>query len=1045
MPTLQDIEHFKEILNSLGSEPEILAARSEEIEEIPVPEQGLAADLSELLEPSAEAEGEISTAADLDEFPLAEGEEEAPPEGFDEFALPEDEAAGPGAAEAAGETEGESPDFDFASLFEGEEAVPEGEAEEEPLAEPALPGEELAEEEALAEPALPGEEALPGEFPPDERPPEEELPEMELPGEEPGEEPGEDFALPEDFEVAGEAAEPEGGEIGEEAAGGEAALPAEEAVEEEEVGAEEVGEEAGLPAEEAFGAEMPGIEAAEEQAEEAEIPEAIEGLELPDEFGEEMPSFDEEAAPAAAAEEEIELPDFELEEGAGAGPAAEEEEVEEGAGAGAAAEEEEAEELIFEAEEGGEADFQIDEFALPDFGEEFEIEEEEKLPEAEAEVMPAQAEGAEQEIEEAEEEFELSEEDFAQVQKALILIPRNLKIAIEELIAEKKLSGDKLRTLIGYLVEGAAPKTIAAYVSRLVDKKIFLPRAFEKKTGLAFELERKTFAYAFRENIIPVLRVFVLSLILVSLLGYAGYNFIYRPLYAGRLYRQGYEQIVEKNYTDANSIFNKAVGVRQVKGWFGKYAEGFRDHNQFRLAEEKYEQLLERYENDRQGLLDYADLATNYLKDYPKADEKLKLLLEEDFRDYDGLLASGDNHLEWAKQESSHFEDARFAYASLLESYGDKKEVMFRMLKYFIRTDQLEEVKKLKMVLESDEKLKVDPEIYAELGGYLLDQHEYDEVTDTLFKAMEVKADIPDIHYNLARYFNHVGDTSEEYEALKNSIKLLKDKNNPDKDVVMLIDSHNRMGKYYWNRKEYLKAEEHYNLALKDVETFQKHNILGKREEFGEVHYNLGDIYYYIEGNLDTSFSRYKKAKENYYKNPELDYKLGFINYARQRYGQALLDFSKVAETTGNNPNALYSLANTLFERKDYFAAQGYYLHLLDMLERTKDNIPYLRIEENPEHRALLENIMKVYNNLGVTLGKLGLQLSDNKKQSQALVNLTFSSEYYDLLSRDPESMVRAETRNLAYLNQRGMIYPETGFQPQIYLRIPKDTGAQNF
>ncbi len=127
MPTLQDIERFKEILNSLGSEPEILAARSEEIEEIAVPEQGLAADLSELLEPSAEAEGEISTAADLDKFPLTEGEEEAPSEGFDEFALPEDEAAGPGAAEAPGETEVESPDFDFASLFEGEEAVPEGE------------------------------------------------------------------------------------------------------------------------------------------------------------------------------------------------------------------------------------------------------------------------------------------------------------------------------------------------------------------------------------------------------------------------------------------------------------------------------------------------------------------------------------------------------------------------------------------------------------------------------------------------------------------------------------------------------------------------------------------------------------------------------------------------------------------------------------------------------------------------------------------------------------------------------------------------------
>ena len=82
---------------------------------------------------------------------------------------------------------------------------------------------------------------------------------------------------------------------------------------------------------------------------------------------------------------------------------------------------------------------------------------------------------------------------------------------------------------------------------------------------------------------------------------------------------------------------------------------------------------------------------------------------------------------------------------------------------------------------------------------------------------------------------------------------------------------------------------------------------------------------------------------------------------------------------------------------------------------------------------------MKTYNNLGVTLYRLGRQRRDQDKESSALVNLTFSSEEFDMLSRDPETAERGITRNLAYLNQRGILYPESGFEPQLYLRIPID------
>ena len=73
MPSLQEVEQFKSILNELGDEPEILAERDEEIEDVPPPEQGLPEGLSELLEtpegPPAEAGAEGAAEEQAAPFP----------------------------------------------------------------------------------------------------------------------------------------------------------------------------------------------------------------------------------------------------------------------------------------------------------------------------------------------------------------------------------------------------------------------------------------------------------------------------------------------------------------------------------------------------------------------------------------------------------------------------------------------------------------------------------------------------------------------------------------------------------------------------------------------------------------------------------------------------------------------------------------------------------------------------------------------------------------------------------------------------------------
>jgi len=75
MPRLDDIEQFKEVLDSLGSEKEILTEKGEELEDIQPPEQGLSSDLTDLLGIS-EQKGEAPPPASEIEAtpPTSEGE-----------------------------------------------------------------------------------------------------------------------------------------------------------------------------------------------------------------------------------------------------------------------------------------------------------------------------------------------------------------------------------------------------------------------------------------------------------------------------------------------------------------------------------------------------------------------------------------------------------------------------------------------------------------------------------------------------------------------------------------------------------------------------------------------------------------------------------------------------------------------------------------------------------------------------------------------------------------------------------------------------------
>ncbi|MDR0721560.1 MAG: outer membrane protein assembly factor BamD [Treponema sp.] len=660
------------------------------------------------------------------------------------------------------------------------------------------------------------------------------------------------------------------------------------------------------------------------------------------------------------------------------------------------------------------------------------------------------------------EEIELSDEELVLLNKTLESYPLNLRIACEEAIAEQAVEPALMSKLIKSLVKGASVKEMVPLVGKILGRIIIIPKNFEKKTGEALDAAHASFKYIFVHKFLPLFRLFLMIALVVASLGYLAYRFIYIPIRADLVYKKGYTDLLAGDYSQANDVFKEALSIHPAKQWFYRYAEGFRDSRQYVYAEEKYDELLQYYPRDKKGVLDYASMETTHLNNYAKADSLLRRnILDYAADDKEGLLAVGDNALAWGAIDPTRYEDARDAYARYLERYGWVDPVVERMLKYFIRTDNLKEVLPLQSYFMDNPKTKIAPASLAELGGYLLDKkleevrgvpNEYishiDGIRDILVKAAGADPSLPEPHYHLARYYNYFDNVTDERITLERAIQTFDAvKEEPVQRLNMRIDTERRYARLLMNQKEFFAAEEHLVKGIGLYEDGVKRQILSRSPQFGRLYADLGDLAYFTqEGNMARALEYYMQSEQNGWAPPEVQYRMGSAYYHQRQWGPALERFFVASSEIPLNRRLLNALGSASYMRGDYFTSQGYYSRLLDLLNADRIRFPMLLPNERPDHLELTERLMVVRNNLGVTLEALTEQTGDNRYRSQALGLYSESARAWDTLTRNPETLVRSGAGelstpglNLAFLNSRNSLHPEPDYEPQIYLQIDKD------
>ncbi|MDR1858256.1 MAG: tetratricopeptide repeat protein [Treponema sp.] len=659
------------------------------------------------------------------------------------------------------------------------------------------------------------------------------------------------------------------------------------------------------------------------------------------------------------------------------------------------------------------------------------------------------------------EDIKLSDEEMQCLEETLTSYPLNLRIACEEIIADNIVSPEQMSRLLGHLIRGVSARETASYASQLLGKTINIPKSYQARSGEALEARQATFSYIFVHNFLPVLRIFMLIAVAAASLFYLIYKFVYTPLMAESIYKIGYERIFAGEYQRANERFSEAFNIHRRKDWFYRYAEAFRDQRQYIYAEQKYDELLRYYPRDKKGVLDYAYLETYYLRNYAKADNLLhRQLLDFAPDDPEGLLAAGDNNLAWGEIEPERYEDARYAYARLMDKYGWTPPVVERMMKYFIRTDNLKEVLPLRQWFDSDPKRRtLSAGTLAELGGYLLDKqleetrgvpNEYVEhinsVRDLLLRAVMADTSLPEAHYHLARYYKSLGNAHEERVTLELATRAFdRAQEESIQRLSYRIDAHQRYADNLINSKEFFPAEEQLIKGISLYEDAISRHLLSRSPRYGRLYSGLGDLEYFTKGrddrigDMEAALRFYHRAEQNGWAPAEMRYRMGAAYYQLEDWKKALEYLFSASSNLPLNRRVLYALGNAAVKRGDYFAAQGYYNRLLDILEVQRSRLPLLLPNDRPEFHETAERLMWARNNAGVVNEMLAAQTGNRNYHTRAMAFYAEASRAWDSLTRDPRTMVRLGVPPLPYANAQNALRPQANYEPQIFIRIDRD------
>lgn len=647
--------------------------------------------------------------------------------------------------------------------------------------------------------------------------------------------------------------------------------------------------------------------------------------------------------------------------------------------------------------------------------------------------------------------FTISDDEYFDFLNRLESFPLNVQLAIQNYIGNGEDTDENKMAFVRLILSKASLKKIVRKLESILNQSIPIPKGFQRKSVEEYEREKKTFKYWFLHRFLPVAVMTGIAVILVFCISVLSWQFIYKPVTSESLYKSGYTYLENDQYDTAIEKFNKAGEYQRKKKWYFRYARAFRNKKQFTAAEKMYNRLLYDFNYDKTAGLEYADMLSTDLRNYEKAEAVLRRkVLDQHVNDKDGLLALGDVFMNWGDEDPSKYDDAVKIYSRLIELYGANDTFLARMMRYFIRTDNLAEVLPLKEHFVS-RLSKLSPADITELSGYLLEKrynpkpldsetlrNRIDDVRVLLEKAVQADGTVPEAYYNLGRFFIYNRKLDAAVENLTQAIQRFETAAPmTTRRTISYIDSLRLLGEQLVEQKKYLDAQNLYANALNIYRDYTAFKPLPPNKLIGKLYADYGDIDYFISSQFDSALDSYQNAVRELNDTPSINYRIGYIHYRQENYQKALEAMGIAAAGVPNDKNVLYGFGNSLFKRGDYFAAQASYEQLMDLLNAQRARKGIFFPNTRPDDADFIEQYMYTANNLGATLHRLAERTGDSQKNARALALYAEATRAWDALTRNPQTLIRSKSTGLAYLNTQNLLNPNSIYNSEIYADIP--------
>lgn len=647
----------------------------------------------------------------------------------------------------------------------------------------------------------------------------------------------------------------------------------------------------------------------------------------------------------------------------------------------------------------------------------------------------------------------LTDAEYKKFKSNLQSYPLNVRIAVEDMIVKNEFTDDVIFEVIDKILKKVPARQLASHLEKMLDIQLSVPRDFERRTAEEYEAYKASVQYQLKNKIIPGILLGVMLFLVGFCSVYLGMEYIVKPVKAENLYRQGYALLENDEYPQSEIKFNEALKLKQKKKWFFKYANGYREHKQYDRATLMYKNILMRFDHDKNGGLEYARMELEDLANYERAEEIVKReILDYHVNDIDAMLLLGDIYLEWATEEDPRkFQAAYNQYSNLMQLPKAPVQCDARMMIYNVRTDNLKGVLTYKELFYPDEKSLSGAE-WTEMSGYLMDklygdltpQEEYlrdsiEDVHSMLIRAIKKDPSNPISRYNIARYYLESGEHTKASENLEKTLNLFDNaKTIKKRDTYKQINTYRLLGEQHLYNRDFIQAQK---TLSKGIELFEEKNASSGFESdknVGIMYSDMADIDYFVSGDLENAERNYENSINNKNDTPSIRYRVGYINYSKNNYDKAFNNFMTASNEKDNDTHLMLALANTLSLKDDNFAAAGYYQKLLDSLDLQISRSDILLPQINDDDGMLVDQYMKVSNNLGVSQFKIARQTGSSSLNGESLNNLQNSLRAWDALTRNQKTMVRLGGTNLAEQNIRYIVNPLPAYEPAIYTEIPR-------